>query len=120
MRHARDDYNERIQDEAKLIPVGEPVFLLRGQDPCAPSCVRKWASEAHSREVDKDMVKSALLQATAMEFWQVDHGVHLPDAPAGVAMNVAFTVENVESIPRRAKKVKVYDPAPAAEEAVKS
>ncbi len=30
MIHARQDYN-RIQDPANLIPVDEPVFLLRGQ-----------------------------------------------------------------------------------------
>ena len=30
MKHARKDYNERIQDNANLIPADEPVFLIRG------------------------------------------------------------------------------------------
>jgi hypothetical protein len=43
MKHARRDYN-RIQDPAAQIPADEPVFLLRGQDPLAPSVVRNYAA----------------------------------------------------------------------------
>jgi len=32
MLHARKDYNERVQDNANIIPRKEPVFLLRAQD----------------------------------------------------------------------------------------
>ena len=28
VKHARDDYNQRVQDAAGLIPEDEPVFLL--------------------------------------------------------------------------------------------
>lgn len=42
MIHARKDY-DRIQDPDNKIPLDEPVFLLRGQDPIAAEVVRYWA-----------------------------------------------------------------------------
>ena len=36
MKHARSDYQARIQDVAGLIPADEPVFFIRGQDKAAP------------------------------------------------------------------------------------
>ena len=46
MLHARTDYN-RIQDPAGLIPVDEPVFLLRAQDKIAWHIVKiyGWCAE---------------------------------------------------------------------------
>lgn len=42
MIHARNDYQERIQDSANKIPADEPVFLLRAQDITSPSVIREW------------------------------------------------------------------------------
>lgn len=43
MKHAREDYNERIIDTARLIPENEPVFLFRGQDELAPQVLEFYA-----------------------------------------------------------------------------
>ena len=40
MVNARQDYNERVQDSAGLIPSQEPVFLIRGQDEVGHLAVR--------------------------------------------------------------------------------
>lgn len=42
MKHARDDYNQRIQDSADLIPEDEPVFLFRAQDALAPAALDEY------------------------------------------------------------------------------
>lgn len=54
MKHARADYNERIQDSANLIPEDEPVFLFRAQDALAPVALDEYARvvEAELAEYD--------------------------------------------------------------------
>jgi hypothetical protein len=42
MKHARADY-DRFQDPLGLIPIDEPVFLIRGQDRIAWLAVLAWA-----------------------------------------------------------------------------
>lgn len=96
MKHARPDYDERIQDSAaqvpgtepaegeevpKHIPVDEPVFLIRGQDPNAPEAVRDYARRALFIGADSEFVERCEEQAAAMEQWQADHpeNVHTPD-----------------------------------------
>lgn len=98
MRHARADYDERIQDvglhDAALVPEGstpiaedEPVFLLRAKDALAPGIVRTWASRLQ-RETRYDRtpeqeaaIDAAMRQAARMEEWQRQHGSKMPDAP---------------------------------------
>lgn len=79
MKHGRDDYNRRIQDLARQIPPGEPVFLLRGQDRIAPLVVKVWADLAKKVGASNKIVDSALAQAKAMEEWQEKQGSHAPD-----------------------------------------
>ena len=69
MKHARSDY-DRIQDPEKKIPEKEPVFLLRGQDICAPYAVLVWAAFAEREGADDNIVKAAKDQAEAMFRWQ--------------------------------------------------
>ena len=69
MVHSREDYN-RIQDPAGLIPVDEPVFLLRAQDPSAAPAIRKWAEENLRNGGDPEATRLALVQAGRMEAWQ--------------------------------------------------
>lgn len=65
MRHARLDYNH-IQDPKGKIPEDEPVFLLRGQDICAPQAVIAWATHAQALGASDEIVKAAKDQARDM------------------------------------------------------
>lgn len=79
MQHARKDYDERIQDAANLIPVDEPVFLLRGQDPVGWVAVEAWADAAERMGTHR-RVLARVRWAKDMREWSQSHG-HLPDAP---------------------------------------
>ena len=81
MIHARDDYDERIQDSKGLIPEKEPVFLLRGQDALAPSLLLDWASRMRSLGGDPKMADLVRVQAHRMILWQNENGVKIPDLP---------------------------------------
>ncbi len=82
MRHARADYDRRIQDSEKLIPEQEPVFLLRAQDQYAPDTLRDYAARVYNRgRGDSEASREILEHAQAMEVWQREHGSKLPDAP---------------------------------------
>lgn len=80
MKHARPDY-DRIQDPAGLIPADEPVFLLRAQDINAPRVLRYWVMQGLKAGVDTAMLEAADRQAQAMEAWQREHGLKVPDMP---------------------------------------
>lgn len=80
MLHARDDYHQ-IQDPRGKIPEDEPVFLLRGQDMCAPGVVRTWAAYAEMQGAKPDIVGAAKQQADRMEAWQREYGSKVPDLP---------------------------------------
>ena len=81
MIHAREDYDDRIQDNAGLIPEKEPVFLLRGQDALAPSLLLDWASRMRSLGGDPKMADLVRNQAHRMIIWQNENGVKIPDLP---------------------------------------
>jgi hypothetical protein len=81
MIHAREDYDERIQDSKHLIPADEPVFLLRGQDALAPSLLLDWASRMRSLGGDPAMADLVRNQAQRMIIWQNENGVKIPDLP---------------------------------------
>lgn len=93
MRHARSDY-DRIQDPAATnplvvahgTPIGqdEPVFIIRARDIVAPETVRAWAVLARDAGADLALVALAERWADEMEEWQMAHGAHVPDVPAGV------------------------------------
>lgn len=80
MKHAREDYN-RIQDPEGIIPADEPVFLLRGQDICAPAAVEAWANLAESLRASPEIVRVARTQAKRMRKWQEGY-FKVPDMPA--------------------------------------
>lgn len=80
MIHGREDYN-RIQDPSGKIPEGEPVFLLRAQDPVAAMVVRIYYLLTRDAGSKEDIVLSAAKQADAMEEWNlrlVDQGTEKP------------------------------------------
>ena len=80
MKHAREDY-DRIQDPAGLIPEGEPVFLIRGQDVAGPETVLAWADLAEDHGASSEIVEMARLQALRMKQWQ-DVACKVPDLPS--------------------------------------
>lgn len=80
MKHARSDY-DRIQDPTGKIPENEPVFLLRGQDMCAPLAVLAWAAFVEQRGGSPEIIKAAKDQVEAMYRWQASRvgRVKIPD-----------------------------------------
>lgn len=81
MKHAREDYDLRIQDADGLIPIDEPVFLLRAQDQLAPGLLREWAKRLLNCEGDPRTVARVRAHADAMERWQDRNGFKIPDTP---------------------------------------
>jgi hypothetical protein len=79
MRHGRADYNDQIQAPAHLIPIDEPVFLLRAQDRAAANTVRAWAALVEALGGPPEVVANARRQADLMDAWPVKK---VPDSPA--------------------------------------
>lgn len=80
MKHARPDY-QRLQDPWNVIPVDEPVFLIRGQDSSGPLLVRLWAMLNQHSGANPDILEAANRQADEMVEWQREHGSKLADMP---------------------------------------
>ena len=83
MIHAREDYTERIQDSAGLIPIEEPCFLIRGQDQIGHAAVRAWAHLYQLNGGSDPVYESAMRHADRMEAWAKLHG-KIADLPVGV------------------------------------
>ncbi len=78
MKHARKDYNERIQDSANLIPEDEPVFLIRAQDHIGADAVRAWA-HLHQINGGSDTAYAlAMRHAALMEQWPKKKAADVP------------------------------------------
>lgn len=88
MIHARKDY-DRIQDPDGKIPIDEPVFLIRGQDPVGADAVMKWAElhiqHATSHHMDTSqlqaLMKAVRIHAVKMERWAEGAGHGPADVP---------------------------------------
>jgi hypothetical protein len=71
MLHARKSYNERVQDSAGIIPMDEPVFLLRGQDVLAPVLLDIYVALTLNTEYyDKAIASTVAMHADRMRKWQ--------------------------------------------------
>jgi hypothetical protein len=73
MKHARQDY-QNIQEivtngTVRMIPLDEPVFLIRGQDVVSGDAVRAWANLAEATGADPEIIKVARQQAEKMDAW---------------------------------------------------
>ena len=78
MKHARKDYNTRIQDNAGLIPEDEPVFLIRAQDQISGDAVRAWA-HLHQVNGGSDVAyKMAMDHAALMDRWPKKKAADVP------------------------------------------
>jgi len=78
LKHFRPDY-DRIQDPANLIPVDEPVFILRGQDKHAAQTLRYYAYQVFADDGDLNIVKAVLDGAKLVDAWPKKKA---PDMPA--------------------------------------
>lgn len=81
MKHARTDYDQRIQDSAGIIPADEPVFLLRAQDKIAAAVVDDYANRLAAVGGDPEVVRRARAHALAMKRWPTKK---FPDVPENV------------------------------------
>lgn len=61
--------------------VGEPLFVLRGQDYFAPYVVESWITYVETRNagMPTDKTKEARQIVSDMRAWQKDHKVKFPD-----------------------------------------
>lgn len=84
MRHARSDYQDRIQDAAGLIPEDEPVLLIRGQDVLAPMIARAWADGYRLIGGDPEVVAAMRSFADHIERWQDENTGKVPTVPRDV------------------------------------
>lgn len=79
MLHAREDYNERIQDSKNIIPQDEPVFLLRGQDRFASKVLKYYIQLLEEDNSDPVSIEQLNHQFMMMNRWQINHGWKNPD-----------------------------------------
>jgi hypothetical protein len=101
MKHGRRDY-DRIQDPAGLIPVDEPVFLLRGQDVAAPRAIRAWMTYARHGGASDNILDAAERQIHEMERWQREHHCKVPDMPPGKNTVKATTGKSLRRVVKEA------------------
>lgn len=85
MLHAREDYQDRIQDSAGLIPEDEPVLIIRGQDLAAVPAARAWCQTADDLGADPRLVQQVEDHIGRIEEWQQTHNAKVPDLPAAVS-----------------------------------
>lgn len=82
MKHARSDYDTRIQDSAGLIPDDEPVLLIRGQDEAALYVIGAWLGfYSGDPRIDPALITSIKLHEHRIRDWQLTHGHKVADAP---------------------------------------
>jgi hypothetical protein len=82
MIHAREDYNDRFQDAAGMVPENEPVFLIRAQDQVGHHAVRVWA-HLHRLSGGSDVAYTmAMRHADLMEQWPIKKAADVPQAKA--------------------------------------
>jgi hypothetical protein len=62
----------------RLIPIDEPVFLIRGQDAVSGDAVRAWADLAEKAGASTDILAISRLHAKKMDSWPKKK---VPDVP---------------------------------------
>lgn len=78
MKHARDDYSERIVDMDDEIPSDEPVFLIRAQDQVSGDAVRAWADLHEKAGGDPKLAELAREHADLMDKWPTKKAADRP------------------------------------------
>jgi len=80
MLHARQDYNERVQDNENRIPEDEPVVLLRAQDKLACMAIAYYAELCRKHQTPEVAVRMEK-HHKLMEAWPKKK---LPDVPGNM------------------------------------
>ncbi len=78
MIHARKDY-DHIQDPSGKIPLDEPVFLVRGQDPDGWRTVASWIACRFNWDINKIVISITNSQELLGDF---------PDDPLALALRL--------------------------------
>ena len=80
MKHIRQDYNDRVQDSAGIIPHDEPVMLFRAQDKHMAQVLRHyaWLLRQDKNEEMAVLVSNHVLE---VEKWQSNVKRKRPDCP---------------------------------------
>lgn len=81
MKHAREDYNERIIDVTGKIPDDEPVFLLRGQDQLFVDMLTYYSYRIKQGYGDFKLSTAIDEYMPEVKKWQDEHGAKRPDMP---------------------------------------
>ncbi len=85
MLHARKDYNERIQDSDGIIPMEEPVFLLRAQDVLMLPVLEHYLMLLRARNKHDKPLEIAVVRHIARTMaWYLAHEPKEPDIPLSV------------------------------------
>lgn len=84
MKHARTDYDERIQDAEGLIPRDEPVMLIRARDVGVLPALDAWLEAVKEHEVADDLIAAVERHRQRIVGWQTEYGLKVPDAPSVV------------------------------------
>ncbi len=79
MKHARPDYDVRIQDNEFLIPDDEPVLLIRGQDVLAVPLIASYLDLYDGS--DPAVVDQLQVHLDRMIEWQRTHPTKAADVP---------------------------------------
>lgn len=82
MLHANKKF-DCIQAPDNLIPAGEPVFLLRGSDPCTPRAISSWIMCAAAHGVPSQRLKEVRDHRARIEAYQLifPDQLHIPGTP---------------------------------------
>lgn len=81
MTEGLDGKYGEVSTERKELHPGEPVFLLRAQDPLAPRAVDLYAEICEMRGCDPAHVEAAQRHAARIRAWQGEHPDLVKDKP---------------------------------------
>jgi cell envelope opacity-associated protein A len=95
----------------------EPMFILLGRDPAAPTAIRRWGKYRRKfRPDEEDQIAQAEADADLFEQWRKDHDGEWrdPDAPRGI---ILIPSDEVSSLAGRILAMKKTDEVPVQGEA---
>lgn len=88
MNNIDGKYGEITMSKKQLHP-GEPVFLLRAQDPLAPATIRDYAVLCEQRDCHPAHIEAANRHAQRIEDWQEEHPELVKDKPGPTEQEVS-------------------------------
>lgn len=87
MKHARQDYQDRIVDTAGKIPDNEPVVLFRAQDRHAVAALERYAADiAADPNVDRGFVQAFERHLDRFLDWPTKKTPDMPEPPPAATL----------------------------------